>query len=151
MVLEIVRTSTNGGDPRLQVRYPQCVCPTKCGFRLDLYTDGFKSFTGFEQVGFRHVPRTEPLQSDLRKGSELVVPLADPAIGNLQQWLIGTYQAVSREQLQVYLDEFVFRHNRRQAPMVAFQTLLGLGAGRRPYLTRRYKAAFDLPILPGKS
>jgi hypothetical protein len=36
-----------------------------------------------------------------------VTPLADRAIGNLQQWLIGTYHGVSRAQLQVYLDEFV--------------------------------------------
>ena len=35
-------------------------------------------------------------------------------------------------QLQVYLDEFAFRHNRRRKPTAAFQTLLGLGAGRAP-------------------
>ena len=58
------------------------------------------------------------------------MPLADRAIGNLQQWLIGTYHGVSKAQLQVYLDEFVFRHNRRRQPMAAFQTLLGLGDGR---------------------
>lgn len=46
------------------------------------YTDGLKSFTSFEQLGFRHVPRTQPLQSDLRKGSKSVVPLADRDIGN---------------------------------------------------------------------
>ena len=28
---------------------------------------------------------------DLRKGAKSVAPLADRAIGNLQQWLIGTY------------------------------------------------------------
>jgi hypothetical protein len=33
-----------------------------------------------------------------------VVPLADRAIGNLQQWLIGTHHGVSPNQLQVYLD-----------------------------------------------
>lgn len=32
----------------------------------------------------------------------------------------------------VYLDEFVFRHNRRGTPMAAFQTLLGLGATHDP-------------------
>jgi hypothetical protein len=53
------------------------------------------------------------------------------AIGNLQQWLIGTYHGVSKAQLQVYLDEFVFRHNRRKTPATAFQTLLGLGTGRK--------------------
>lgn len=47
-------------------------------------------------------------------------------IGNLQQWLIGTYHGVSKGQLHVYLDEFVFRHNRRKTPAAAFQTLLGL-------------------------
>ena len=67
----------------------------------------------------------------LRKGAKSVVPLADRAIGNLQQWLIGTYHGVSRGQLQVYLDEFVFRHNRRNQPMAAFQTLLGLGTQQR--------------------
>ena len=48
------------------------------------------------------------------------VPLADRAIGNLQQWLTGTYHGVSKGQLQVYLDEFVFRHNRRRNPQAAF-------------------------------
>src|ERR1035441_9933220 len=95
-----------------------------------VYTDGLKSFTGLQEAGFRHVPRNQPLQSDLRKGAKSAVPLADRAIGNLQQWLIGTYHGVSRDQLQCYLDEFVFRHNRRGQPMAAFQTLLGLGAGR---------------------
>ena len=82
-----------------------------------IYTDGLKSFAGFEQAGFRHIPRTQPLQSDLGKGQKSVAPLADLAIGNLTTMLIGTYHGVSRDQLQVYLDEFVFRHNRRQPPM----------------------------------
>jgi transposase-like protein len=64
-------------------------------------TDGLKSFTGFEQAGFRHVPRTQPLQNDHRKGSKSVVSLADRAIGNLQKWLIGTHHGVGRVQLQV--------------------------------------------------
>ena len=75
---------------------------------------------------------SQPLRIELRKGAKSVVPLADRAIGNLQQWLIGTHHGVSRDQLQVYLDEFVSRHNRRGLPMAAFQTLLGLGAGRKP-------------------
>ena len=53
------------------------------------------------------------LEIELRKGAKSVVPLADRAIGDLQQWLIGTYHGVRGYQLQVYLDEFVFRHNRR--------------------------------------
>ena len=77
------------------------------------------SFTGLPKAGFRPFPRTQPLRSAFRKGAQSVVPLADRAIGNLQQWLIGTYHGVSRAQLQAYLDEFVFRHNRRRNPMAA--------------------------------
>ena len=73
------------------------------------------------------------------------MPLADRAIRNLQQWLVGTHHGVSRPQLQVYLDEFVFRHNRRKQPMAAFQTLLGLGTGRAPTPYRRISGAGDLP------
>ena len=114
-----------------------------------VYTDGLKSFTGLQQAGFRHVSRTQPLAGELRKGAKSVVPLADRAIGNLQQWLIGTYHGVSREQLQVYLDEFVFRHNRRWLPMAAFRTLLGLGTGRKPTAYNQIRGAADLsPVKP---
>ena len=109
-----------------------------------VYTDGLKSFAGLQQAGFQHVPRPQPLRIDLRKGAKSVLPLADRAIGNLQQWLIGTYHGVSRDQLQVYLDEFVFRHNRRRQPMAAFQTLLGLGTGRKPTAYQQIRGGTDL-------
>jgi transposase-like protein len=109
-----------------------------------LYTDALKSFTGLDKAGFRHIARTQPKTTQLRKGAKSVVPLADRAIGNLQQWLIGTYHGVSRRQLQVYLDEFVFRHNRRNQPMAAFQTLLGLGTQQRPTAYHRIRGALDL-------
>ena len=109
-----------------------------------VYTDGLKSFAGLQQAGFQHVPRPQPLRIDLRKGAKSVLPLADRAIGNLQQWLIGTYHSVSRDQLQVYLDEFVFRHNRRRQPMAAFQTLLGLGTGRKPTAYQQIRGGTDL-------
>jgi transposase-like protein len=98
-----------------------------------IYTDGLKSFEGLTQAGFNHIARTQP-----------AVPLADRAIGNLQQWLIGTYHGVSRPQLQAYLDEFVFRHNRRKTPAAAFQTLLGLGTGREATEYALIRGAKDL-------
>ncbi len=82
--------------------------------------------------------------SALRRGARSAVPLADRAIGNLQQWLIGTYHGVSKDQLQVYLDEFVFRHNRRKTPAAAFQTLLGLGTGRTSTEYEQIRGARDL-------
>lgn len=97
-----------------------------------VYTDGLKSYSGLEAAGYPHVPRIQPSRTALRKRTKSVVPLADRAIGSLQQWLIGTYHGVSNDRIQVYLDEFVFRHNRRKQPMAAFQTLLGLGRAKPP-------------------
>jgi transposase-like protein len=113
-----------------------------------IYTDGLKTFTGLEEMGFKHVPRIQPLRSELRKGAKSVVPLADRAIGILQQWLVGTHHGVSRGQLQVYLDEFVFRHNRRRQPMAAFQTLLGPGMLHHPTPYKKIRRAKDLSESP---
>jgi len=109
-----------------------------------IYTDGLKSFSGLIDTGYKHVAKSQPLRLDLRKGAKSAVPLADRAIGNLQQWLIGTHHGVSKDQLQVYLDEFVFRHNRRKTPAAAFQTLLGLGTARRSTGYEQIRGARDL-------
>jgi transposase-like protein len=109
-----------------------------------IYTDGLKSFEGLAEARFKHVTCTQPLRSELRKGAKSAVPLADRAIGNLQQWLIGTHHGVSKAQLQVYLDEFVFRHNRRKTPAAAFQTLLGLGTSRKSTDYEQIRGAKDL-------
>jgi transposase-like protein len=109
-----------------------------------IYTDGLKSFDGLPEAGFKHIRRTQPLRSELSKGAKSAVPLADRAIGNLKQWLIGTYHGVSRAQLQVYLDEFVYRHNRRKQPAASFQTLLGLGTVRKSTEYLYIRGARDL-------
>jgi hypothetical protein len=51
---------------------------------------------------------------------------------------------VSKNQLQVYLDEFVFRHNRRKTPAAAFQTPLGPGTGCRSTVYEQIPGARDL-------
>lgn len=38
------------------------------------------------------------------------------------------HHGVSKQHLQAYLDEFVFRFNRRFYPMTAFASILGIGA-----------------------
>ena len=114
-----------------------------------VYTDGLKGFEDLQAAGVTHVQRTQPLRRALRRGAVSAVPLADRAIGNLQQWLIGTYHGVSKAQLPSYLDEFVFRHNRRRHPMAAFQTLLGLGTGRAPTPYRQIRGARDVAVHTG--
>ena len=113
-----------------------------------IYTAGLNTFAALAEVGYQHVARAQPHRTELGKGAQSVVPLADRAIGNLQQWLTGTHHGVSRDQLQVYLDEFVFRHNRRKTPMAAFQTLLGLGTQHAPTPGAQIRRARDLQPAP---
>jgi hypothetical protein len=96
---------------------------------------GLSGFAVLAASGYTYVPRPQPPLLQLRQGAKSVVPLADRMIGNLQSWLVGTHQGVSSSQLQVYLDEFVFRTNRHREPRAAYQTLLGLHSnrGRRAY------------------
>ena len=63
---------------------------------------------------------------------QLILPRAHRTISNLKTWLAGTHHGTSAKHLQIYLDEFTFRHNRRRTPMAAFQTLLGLSSLHRP-------------------
>lgn len=91
-------------------------------------TDGWKGYNGLAALGYDH--RRRP-KGSVAPGEELL-PRAHRAISNLKAWMHGTHRGVSDEHLPVYLDEFVFRHNRRGTPMAAFQTLLGLGAMHPP-------------------
>lgn len=43
------------------------------------------------------------------------------------RWLLGTHHCVSQQHLPAYLNEFVFRFNRRFYPMTAFTSALGIG------------------------
>jgi transposase-like protein len=94
-----------------------------------VHTDGWKGYDRLTDAGFRHRPL---LQRRDHPDRQKLLPRAHRASANLKTWLQGTHRGVSPEHLQVYLDEFVFRHNRRRTPMAAFQTLLGLGAAHGP-------------------
>jgi transposase-like protein len=93
-----------------------------------VHTDGWKGYRGLTDEGYDHRPRSQRAGV----GEEPYLPRAHRSISNLKAWMLGTHRGVSKEHLPVYLDEFVFRHNRRRTPMAAFQTLLGLGAAHEP-------------------
>jgi transposase-like protein len=93
-----------------------------------VHTDGWKGYGGLAGEGYDHRPRSQRAGI----GEEPYLPRAHRSISNLKAWMLGTHRGVSKEHLPVYLDEFVFRHNRRRTPMAAFQTLLGLGAAHEP-------------------
>lgn len=122
------------GRVRLKV-IPDASGPSLVGFvkahvepGATVFTDGWVSYGGLDEAGYRHRPR---IQGDPKRAEKLS-PRIHRVFGNLQTWLRGTYHGVDNKHLQAYLDEFVFRFNRRQTPMAAFQTLLGLGGRHAP-------------------
>ena len=94
-----------------------------------VHTDGWRGYHPLAGLGYEHRPIAQHWRHEDR---QVILPRAHRALSNLKTWLQGTHRAASAKHLQVYLDEFVFRHNRRRTPMAAFQTLLGLGATRPP-------------------
>jgi len=62
---------------------------------------------------------------------EQLLPRAHRAVSNLKAWLHALPLGVTGA-TTAYLDEYVFRHNRRGNPHAAFQTLLGLSTHHQP-------------------
>ncbi|MGH8103600.1 MAG: IS1595 family transposase [bacterium] len=87
-------------------------------------TDAMPSYSILSKMGYSHIVRVE---RDPERGHK-ILPQIHRAFGNLKAELVGTYHGVDPKHLQAYLNEFVFRFNRRITPMAAFQTALGIGS-----------------------
>jgi transposase-like protein len=103
-----------------------------------VHTDGWRSYNGLAKLGYDHRPHSQRAAPP----GEQLLPRAHRAVSNFKAWMHGTHRDVSRQHLPVYLDEYVFRHNRRSTPMAAFQTLLGL-TGRHGPTTYREITTHD--------
>jgi hypothetical protein len=98
-----------------------------------VHTDGWSGYNGLRALGYAHRPRSQRAAGP----GERLLPRAHRAVSNFKAWLHGTHRKTSQEHLPVYLQEFVFRHNRRVTPHAAFQTLLGLSTRHRPSTYRQ--------------
>jgi transposase-like protein len=88
-------------------------------------TDGWKGYDDLAKLGYSHEPLV--LDGDPER-TDAHLPMIHIAFSNLKTWLLGTHHGVSHHHLQAYLNEFVFRFNRRFYPMTAFNSALGLAA-----------------------
>ena len=82
-------------------------------------TDGWSSYTG--APGVTHDPHVVGPMA-----AHVVLPWAHRVFANLKAWALGVYHGLREKHLQSYLDEFVFRFNRRRARHAAFRSLLGV-------------------------
>jgi len=80
-------------------------------------TDGWSGYGGLGAAGYAH----EPLNLAATWGdAALRLPAIHLVFGLAKRWLLGTHHgAVSKKHLAAYLDEFVFRFNRRTARSIA--------------------------------
>ena len=80
-------------------------------------TDGWSGYRGLEAAGYAH----EPIPLARTWGdAALRLPAIHLVFGLAKRWLLGTHHgAVSAKHLQAYLDEYVFRFNRRTAKSIA--------------------------------
>jgi len=64
-----------------------------------------------------------------KMAAHVLLPWSHRVFSNFKRWALGTYHGVRKAHLQRYLDEFVFRWNRRRYVRMAFDSLLGLAVG----------------------
>ena len=108
--------------------------------RMAARPDHWQGYRGRDKLDYTHDRRSQRAARALGGDPGELLPRVHRVISNLKSWLLGTHHGVSGEHLPAYLDEYVFRFNRRRTPMAAFQTLLGLSSQQAPTTYREIAA-----------
>jgi transposase-like protein len=104
-------------------------------------TDGWRGYLGLPAAGYDHEPVNLSASGD---DADLRLPAIHLVFGLAKRWLLGTHHgAVSEKHLPAYLDEYVFRFNRRTADLVShgFARLVEHAVQIRPTTYRTIVAA----------
>lgn len=130
--VEVIDTSKKQIGGRLRLRaIPQASGKHLLQFIADnvergsvIVTDGWQGFNGVVELGYDHMVLTG--EDSVEVARQLVH--IHRAFSNLKTWFVGTHHGVSKKHLQAYLNEFVFRYNRRRVPFEAFNSALEIGS-----------------------
>jgi ISXO2-like transposase domain len=137
------RARSDATDPQRQARHPDRLRARPRRSRHEVRTD---AWTGYDEIGryrFSHVVVNLSSSGD---PAHVVLPHVHLVASLLKRWILGTHQgAVSRSQLDYYLDEFTFRFNRRRAHhrgLLFYRLLQGaIAAEPHPYKTLTSQSA----------
>jgi transposase-like protein len=103
-----------------------------------VYTDGLSSYRCIPSAGYKHVA---VIPEKHNPGSYLY--MVHLIISNVKAWLLGTFHgSVSKKHLPAYLNEYVFRFNRRFWPGAAFHRSLGLAMNAEDW--PEYETLYDV-------
>jgi transposase-like protein len=73
-------------------------------------TDGWPSYSELEKMGYIHIIQRVVVTEE----DEEILPNVHRIASLLKRWLLGTHQSyLNKNKLGYYLDEYVFRYNRR--------------------------------------
>ena len=90
-----------------------------------LVSDGHASYLGL--ADYRHDPRVVGSMA-----GHVPLKWIHRVFALLKRWSLGTYHGLRRQHIDSYLNEFVFRYNRRFYRHVSFETVLGLATRHGP-------------------
>lgn len=102
-----------------------------------IISDDGTEFSNLLALGFKHRP--VPMRGDHEK-MDKYLPLISRVTTNLKTWIDGTFHGVRKKHLQAYLNEYMFRFNRRFHRGVSFRSLISIGM-LNPGLT--YQEIYD--------
>jgi transposase-like protein len=104
-----------------------------------VFTDGWDGYRGLDKRGYVHDRRSQRAAEARGEDTGQLLPAVHRVASLAKRWLLGTHQgSVDRAHLASYLDEFVFRFNRRNSHSrgMVFYRLLELAVAHAPV---RYK------------
>ena len=82
-------------------------------------SDGWSGYVRLKDI--KHEPKiVGPM------AAHVLLPWIHRVFGNAKRWAMGVYHGLRAPHLQRYLDEFVFRFNRRKTPQAAFASRFGI-------------------------
>ena len=90
-----------------------------------LLTDGHASYPGL--TDYRHDPRVVG-----KMAAHVILPWIHRLFSLVKRWGLGRYHGLRRKHIDTYLNEFVFRSNRRFHRHISFETMLGLVIHQEP-------------------
>jgi transposase-like protein len=98
-------------------------------------TDGWSGYNGLAKLGYGHDRRSQRAASARGEDGDKLLPAVHRVASLTKRWLLGTHQgSVNDSHLPSYLNEFVFRFNRRRSRSrgLLFYRVLELAVAHEP-------------------
>jgi len=98
-------------------------------------TDGWQAYMGVKRLGYVHERHSQRALRLRGEDPNAMMPGVHRVASLAKRWLLGTHQgSVDPAHLQAYLDEFVFRFNRRTSRSrgLVFHRVLDVAVGHEP-------------------